>query len=389
MDRTQWIQQRPAIISNAKFIERSAIMKLSLHAIATAMIIAAAPFSAAFAVTTTTPSPTTSAQAGLPTAAPLELKSPTDWIGVENTRFTPVADEVSRRLNAAALALDANDRGKAVAEVQAVADALKGQLADLSRKAGVDNARSAKRLKAAVAKLEQSADDIDKGKLHTRAEFDRAFDSAFLADLDSRWIETDTTTWYPVSEEPQRHFMAAVAAYGQRDFGKAGTEIHKAASYVRLEAGRATGDARQRLNRSVRALDALASSVTKGTLTDSRVMERIFARADNALALSHRAKASSAWIDKRADDAGYELKAAAHGLDGAAIWAGKTAKEGAGDVVDQTRTLGDKLASGAATTADEVRKGFALFDRGLAKVARDIGASTDADPNAKRPQSTQ
>lgn len=354
-------------------------MKFQLHTVAAAAVIAIAPFSMAFATTAVAPAAVAaSAAASAPAAAPVALQSsPIDWISVEETSFTPVVDEVSRRMLAATRAFDAKDNAKAAAELNAVADALKGQQGDLSHKKGSGNAQNEKLLSATIAKVRKEADNISQGKVHTRAELDRAFNAAFLADLDRRWVETNTTTWYPVSEEPQRHFRAAAKAYAAKDYATAATEIHKATGYVRLEAARTDGEAHRNLVRSARELDVLAASVAKGTATDTKAMEHTFARADSALALSHRAKATASWTAKHYDATGYELKAAAHGLESAAAWTGDTAKAGAVDTVAQTRTLGDKLAAGTEATGAEVKKGFAIFDHGFAKVAHELGAATD------------
>jgi len=48
---------------------------------------------------------------------------------------------------------------------------------------------------------------------------------------------------------------------------------------------------------------------------DVKSLDKAFARADYALALSHRAKASEGWASKDATKAGYELRAAANYLE--------------------------------------------------------------------------
>jgi len=365
-------------------------MKFQLRSVAAAAAIAVAPFSTAFATTAVAPTAVTaSAAASVSAAAPLALQSPVDWISVEDTSFTPVVDEVSRRLLAATQAFDAKDNAKATAELNAVADALKGQLGDLTRKKGAGYAQTAKHLNATIAKIRKEADNISQGKVRTRAEFDQAFNAAFMSDLDMRWVETDTTTWYPVSEEPQRYFRAAATAYAAKNYATAATEIREATGYVRLEAARTDGQAHHHLVRSVRELDALATSVAKGTVTDTKTMEHTFARADSALALSHRAKATVSWAAKQYDATGYELKAAAHGLESAAAWTNATAKDSAADAVAHTRTLGDKLAAGTEATGAEVKKGFAIFDNGFAKVAHALGASTDFETTTETPGSAK
>jgi hypothetical protein len=168
---------------------------------------------------------------------------------------------------------------------------------------------------------------------------------------------TDVTIWYPVSEEPQRHFGSALDAYLKKDYQAAATEIRKATSYVRLEAGRATSEAKHALESSVAELDTLAASVEKGAVKEEKALVKAFTNANHALALAHRVKAAESWASKEYDKAGYELKAAAHGLESAAGWAGAEAKAGAAAAVADTKALGDKLALGA-WAHEEVAKGF-------------------------------
>jgi len=191
-----------------------------------------------------------------------------------------------------------------------------------------------------------------------------------------RWLIADVTTWYPVTDEPQRHFTNAVADYARRDYNATATEIRKATSYVRLEAGRATGEPKQELDRSVAQLDALAMSVEKGAVKDEHVMANVFAHADHALAVEHRAKATESWTRKDYDKFGYELKAAASGLESAAGWTGDEAKAAASATVAEARALGEKLASRSAWTRDEIAKGFAALDHSIDELGRKISHAT-------------
>ena len=109
-------------------------------------------------------------------------------------------------------------------------------------------------------------------------------------------------------------------------------------------------------------------------------MTRFFAKANHALALEHRSKAVESWTRKEYDKAGYELKAAAHGLESAASWAGAEAKAGASATVTDARALGDKLASGATWTRDEVAKGFESLGNSINALGQKIGGTKKASP---------
>ncbi len=149
-----------------------------------------------------------------------------------------------------------------------------------------------------------------------------------------------------------------------------------ATSYLRLEAGRANGKAKQELDISVAHLDMLSTSVETGAVKDEHSMAKVFARANHALVLAHRSKAAESWARKDYDKAGYELKAASHGLESAASWAGNEAKAGASATVADTRALGDKLLSGGAWTRDEVAEGFESLGNSINALGQKIGGTT-------------
>jgi hypothetical protein len=174
--------------------------------------------------------------------------------------------------------------------------------------------------------------------------------------------------------EPQRHFASAVEAYAQKNYKAAAGEIRAATGELRREAGRASGDARRALDSSVAELDKLADSIGKGTLGAEQSMRVDFARAEHALALEHRAKASEAWSHKRYKQAGTELKAAAARLESAAAWTGGEAKAGAAAAVSDARALGDKLASGAKWSRDEVASGFKSLSQAIDTLGRNIAS---------------
>ena len=191
------------------------------------------------------------------------------------------------------------------------------------------------------------------------------------------WVN-ETGNAYPAAAETQSHFTDAVAAYARKDFKTAAADIRDASAYLRVEAGRATGDARRELDNAVVQLDRLATSVEKGAVKDQQTMTSDFAKANHALALEHRSKAAESWAREEYHKAGYGFKAAAGVLESSAGWAGAQAKSGASATVAETRALGDKLASGANWTRDEVAKGFQSLSQGINALGEKIGGSRKA-----------
>ena len=321
------------------------------------------------------------------TKAPVTAKSPTEWIEYDDATYTPVLDDVSQALADARAALAKKDNAKAAESMTAAARALQAQ-ADRAGK--IDRQRAAadmklarethKRMLALTKQLDATAAQIKAGKVITTAALDKTLGKAARADMERRWLVTDVTGWYPVADEPQRHFGAAVEAFAKKDYKAAATEVRKAQAYLRLESARAVGEARKGLDAANAELEKTAQALDKGAIKAEKDMDKAFADANHALAVAHRAKAAESWAHKAYDQAGYELKAAAQGLEGAAAWTGTEAKSAAAAGASDARAVGDKLASGGVWAKDEVAKGFESLGVAINKLGQSIGSKSKATP---------
>jgi hypothetical protein len=362
-------------------------MTLRLSPIAASALIAFAQVPMVVAAQTAKPAAAPVAAAASAPKAVFAPKSPVEWIRYEDATYTPVLDDVSTHLSAVRAALAQKDNAKAAEAMQAAARALEAQG---DRAAKVDRRLAAAELKAArethaklVAlgkKLHAAAGQIKAGKVPTTAALDKTLGEASRADLERRWLVSDVTTWYPVAEEPQRHFGAAVEAYAKKDYKAAATEVRKAAAYIRLESTRAVGEIKKGLDVANAQLEKTARALDQGALKADKEMDQAFANANHALALAHRAKAAESWTHKAYAQAGYELKAAAHGLESAASWTGAEAKSATAAAAADARTVGDKLASGGVWAKDEVAKGFESLGSALNKLGQSIGSPGKASP---------
>lgn len=318
-----------------------------------------------------TPTPA-GASAATPAAA---AAAPTEWIRYDDISVTPVVDDVSRALAKARTALAAHEPTKAADALHAAASALQAQAARAAqgdRRQAAADAQAARDVQARMAALAGQLDDtaaqVRAGRLGSTAELDRTLGKAQRADLERRWMLTDTETWYPLSAEPQRHFTAALADFTRRQYRDAAEQVRQAAAYMRLEAARAHGDAKKALDSAEARLDSTAAALDRGAVHGDRELTTAFARANHALALAHRARAAASWTRQAYDQTGYELKAAAQDLENAAAWSGTQAHAAASAAAADARAAGDKLARGAHWTRDEVEKGFDALRGGLARL---------------------
>ncbi len=366
-------------------------MKTRTTLIAAAVVLAFAQLPLTAAAQSAKPGATASspaAAAATSTAkAPVVAKSPTEWIEYDDATYTPVLDDVSQALANARTALAKKDNAKAAEAMTTAARALEAQA---DRAGRVDRQRAAADMKLArethtrmvalTKKLDATAAQIKAGKVVSTGALDKTLDKAARADMERRWLVTDVTGWYPVADEPQRHFGAAVEAFAKKDYKAAATEVRKAAAYVRLESARAVGQAKTGLDAAGAGLEKTAQALDKGAIKAEKDLDTAFANANHALALAHRAKAAESWAHKAYDQAGYELKAAAQGLESAATWTGAEAKSAATTGVTQARSVGDKLASGGVWAKDEVAKGFESLGGALNKLGQAIGSKSKASP---------
>lgn len=233
-------------------------------------------------------------------------------------------------------------------------------------------------MNASAQKVISAANAIEAGKIKNNAELDKVIDRATRADMERRWRVSDVETWYPLSEEPQQHFMNAVAAYASNRYSDASTNIRKAISYLRLEANRAMGNAKEELDDSIAQLGNIANSIDERTLREERTMTMAFAKANHALALAHRVNAAESWARQDVEKAGYELKAAAHALKSGAGWAGGEIEAGATATAANTRLMGDKITAGAAWTRNEIAKTLESLGDSINTLGKRIGGTKKA-----------
>ncbi len=350
---------------------------------------------ASMAQTRAAPPATAASQPVLPAAPAVAGAAPADWIQYDDLSLTPVVDDVSRALAAARTALAAKDNARAAESLQAAARALHAQAEQAAKADKAQAATDAKqahdvqaRMAALVQQIDHTADQVRAGKIHDTAGLDRTLTRAQRADLDRRWVLTDVQSWYPFTQEPQRHFTAALAEFAKKDYQTAALNVRQASALLRLEGTRAHGAARNALQGAEAQLDRTATALGRGKVKTERELTTAFARADHALALAYHDKAAESLEHKAYHDAGYELKAAAQGLENAATWSGDEARSAAGSAAHDARDVGDKLLSGARWTQHELAHGFDAIQNGLARLGHAGGsgaaAAAVASPAAKR-----
>jgi hypothetical protein len=170
-----------------------------------------------------------------------------------------------------------------------------------------------------------------------------------------------------LANEPRNSFRAAVSAFLKRQMRTAAADIRMGAAYFKLEAERATGDAKKALLDSVQELEKLAGEVQKVAVADLKDLQNAFARAEHALAKHHYLKGLEFKAKNDAQKSGRELQTAADYVDSGQVWLTQKMHEGVADTVNEARRVAAKMVFGAGAAADEVGKAFEGMGKELDK----------------------
>lgn len=167
-------------------------------------------------------------------------------------------------------------------------------------------------------------------------------------------IVIDEDVWVVLLDEPGHHLEKAHENFLKKDFEAAGAEMKKAAAYCRIEAQRATGEARDGLVASGKELEKLADEAKSGTVAAVKDVDAAFARAYHALGKHHYLKATESWTKKEAKHVGHALHASASYVEKGFVSAGQKVEAGVHETLDGARKLSGDLISGSGKLGEKV-----------------------------------
>jgi hypothetical protein len=177
------------------------------------------------------------------------------------------------------------------------------------------------------------------------------------------WLLIEEDIWYQLADEPDRHFLQARQHYLQKENEAAAADIRKAAAMLKLATSMSEGEAKKALQGSIFELEVLAAEAKAGKVRSARTLDRIFARAYEALA-AHNSQHAVAHLKKEEPEkAAFHLRAAARDIDHAYAWAGVEATDRAVGTLRNAEEFGRKLLEGAAgALRDALKAGAALHE---------------------------
>lgn len=169
--------------------------------------------------------------------------------------------------------------------------------------------------------------------------------------------------------------------------GWASARLRKAAALVKLEANNAKVHNKKPILAQAKRLELLADSIAYGKVNGTWRLKRAYSRTHYVLANDYKLRAAAFWADKKTEEAGNAMIAAAGYLGHAAKWSGTKLESGVvkgGKAIGKgaetaavgsyrgVRWLGSKMVRGVAFVPSKVGEGLEWVGKGLDKVGKDI-----------------
>ncbi|MES2820026.1 MAG: hypothetical protein V4812_13680 [Pseudomonadota bacterium] len=193
----------------------------------------------------------------------------------------------------------------------------------------------------------------------------------------------DERLWLLLMQEPQAYMGLSHERLLAHDYPAAARHVRRVSAYLQMAAGNADIAQQASLQRAAEEMAAtaeiLAQRADVGPEARPWVLP-VFARAENALAADHQAKASRALVEGKAQVAGHYLSASLQHLENASQWAGQEpsglARGQAWRLMAERMILGQLDARGQASEGvDWVRGEVARLERVLGAAASPAGSA--------------
>jgi len=155
-----------------------------------------------------------------------------------------------------------------------------------------------------------------------------------------RGIVLDENVWVAFYDLPSRRFRAIRTAVLTRDLESAEHDLDVAASYLEVEAGRATAVLQGPLQETAGRLAGFAADTSKVSLGD---LDTAFGRAHWLLAQHFLQRARESRDRREGRNTSLNLWATAHHMERALLWSDVPITEGVGDTLDDIREIGSRL----------------------------------------------
>jgi hypothetical protein len=171
---------------------------------------------------------------------------------------------------------------------------------------------------------------------------------------------------------PHAELTNAYDDFMNRNLAGSAASLRQAAAFVRAEALKATGEAKDALDRVAVKLDQLSTRVESGQVRSVSEIEDVSAQAHYALANFHQMEAAAAWSTQDRTKAGIELQAATSHLGKTLAVLGKGTEAEVSATIEDVRGLADRLVDIAAPVPEQVDRSMAALVQAISRVRSQV-----------------
>jgi hypothetical protein len=173
--------------------------------------------------------------------------------------------------------------------------------------------------------------------------------------------------WIIFAHDPAGYLHDAWENFIDGDIQDAAYYIRRAKAWLKLEAYRAEGEAKDDLETSIRELERLIKALDEGSHPTNKELKLAFAEAEYALAYHHHQKALSYEQKGDHEKMTYALDAAATHLMYGSIWAGRELEQDDAVAAKEARSIARKVKRGEKWSLDRLRESLKELGRGIKK----------------------
>jgi hypothetical protein len=186
--------------------------------------------------------------------------------------------------------------------------------------------------------------------------------------------------WIIFAHDPAGYLHDAWENFIGGNLQDAAYYMRRTKAWLKLEAYRAQGEAKDDLEASIRELERLIKGLDEGTHPTNKALKEAFAKAEYALAYHHQQRALS--YEQRGDHEKmtYALDAAATHLMYGSVWAGRELDQDDAVAAKDARAIARKVKRGERWSPDRLREALKGLGRGIKKSGTRFKQAEESPP---------
>ncbi len=178
-------------------------------------------------------------------------------------------------------------------------------------------------------------------------------------------------------DEITYHFHLASESYADKDLRTSAAQIRKAIEILKKQLSSGDHESRPLFSSSIVEMEMMAEKVEHGNVSSEKQLDKVFARAEVALAKHHIIRAQEAWEKERQLSAAVEISTSAINLENAMARIGYSDDGSMVNSVTEGRQLLVRLFQGLPVASKEINK--AIIEMSVAIGKFEILASSNQE----------